>query len=101
MKQVAHGQEPQTWKGEGPLRAASLAFWLHGVVWVWYLGACGATPTWSAREWYPAKAAPSFADAMAELRRVLWRERISSTSGAASLDQETSELIIEVLAMAA
>ncbi|MGH9071676.1 MAG: IS701 family transposase [Acidimicrobiales bacterium] len=101
VKQVAHGQEPQTWKGEGPFRAASLSFWLHGAVWVWYLGACGAAQTWPVRAWYPTKRAPSFADAMAELRRVLWRERISGTSGAGSLDRETSDLIIEALAMAA
>jgi hypothetical protein len=36
LKQLAHGQEPRTWKGKGPERAANLAFWLHGAVWLYY-----------------------------------------------------------------
>lgn len=39
VEQLAHGQEPQTWKGKGPERAANLAFWLHGAAWLWYLAA--------------------------------------------------------------
>lgn len=101
VKQTVGGQQPQTWKGEGPLRAASLAFWLAGTIWLSYLAGWDGTQTWPQREWYSAKAVPSFADAMAELRRHLWRERISAASRAGTLDQETTDLLVETLAMAA
>ncbi len=101
VKQTIGGQQPQTWKGEGPIRAASLAFWLHGTIWLSYLNRWDGTPTWPARDWYTAKAVPSFADAMAELRRSLWTERISEASPAGTLDQETTDLLVETLAMAA
>ena len=101
VKQTVGGQQPQTWKGEGPIRAASLAFWLHGTIWLSYLACWDGTPTWPDRDWYTAKAVPSFADAMAELRRHLWRERISVASHAGTLNQETTDLLVETLAMAA
>jgi hypothetical protein len=44
---------------------------------------------------------PSFADAMAELRRTLWRERISSTSGVPALDEETVDVLVEALVVTA
>lgn len=101
VKQTVGGQQPQTWKGEGPIRAASLAFWLHGSIWLSYLNGWNGKPTWPDRDWYTTKAVPSFADAMAELRRSLWRERISEASRAGTLDQETTDLLVETLAMAA
>ena len=36
-KQLLGGQQPQTWKSQGPERAAALSFWLYSVVWLWYL----------------------------------------------------------------
>ena len=101
VKQTVGGQQPQTWKGQGPIRAASLAFWLHGTIWLSYLNGWDGKPTWPHRDWYTAKVVPNFADAMAELRRSLWRERISAASRAGTLDQETTDLIVETLAMAA
>ncbi|MDQ6614723.1 MAG: hypothetical protein M3083_08255 [Actinomycetota bacterium] len=71
VKQLAHGQEPQTWKGEGPERAANLAFWLHSAVWLSYLDTNGTAPTFTTQPWYTTKRAPSFADAIAELRKTL------------------------------
>jgi hypothetical protein len=32
-KQSLGGEEPQSWKGKGPERAASLSFWLHSLAW--------------------------------------------------------------------
>ena len=77
VKQLVGGEQPQTWKGEGPERAAHLSFWLHGAVWLWYLAHSGTTPAINPQPWYPTKRTPSFADAIAELRRTLWHERIS------------------------
>ncbi|OQY03015.1 MAG: hypothetical protein B6I25_08605 [Planctomycetales bacterium 4572_13] len=36
-KQLLGGQQPQTFKGKGPERAAGLSLWLYSVVWLWYL----------------------------------------------------------------
>ena len=77
VKQLVGGEQIQSWKGEGPERGAHLSFWLHGTVWLWYLANAGATPPINSQPWYATKRVPSFADAMAELRRVLWHERIS------------------------
>ena len=101
VKQLAHGQEPQSWKGRGPERAANLAFWLHGAVWLWYVTVSGAAPVFTAQPWYTTKRLPSFADALAQLRRVLWRERISATSQSGEHRREITTLLVDVLSMAA
>jgi hypothetical protein len=101
VKQVGHGQEPQTWKGEGPERAANLAFWLHGAVWLCYLNTSGPAPTFTTQPWYTAKRTPTFADALAELRRALWRDRITPTSIDQQLSTEMTTVLVEALAMAA
>jgi len=101
VKQFAHAEDPQTWKGEGPERAANLGFWLHAATWLWYLDVSGTTPTFAIQPWYTAKRLPSFADALAELRRVLWRDRISAASQPSHLQPEITTVLIEALAMAA
>lgn len=101
VKQLAHGQEPETWKGKGPERAANLAFWLHGATWLWYLDVSGTTPTFTTQPWYSTKRLPSFADALAQLRRVLWRQRISPASECGQLSPEMTTVLVEALAMAA
>ncbi len=101
VKQGVGGQEPQSWKHQGPERAAALSFWLYGAIWAWYLGVSGERPRFAIQPWYPAKATPSFADALAELRRTLWRERISPASGAPALTPETVEVLVQALAVAA
>jgi hypothetical protein len=101
VKQIVGGEQLQTWKGEGPERAAHLSFFMHGTIWLWYLTASGTDPRFTSQPWYTAKRIPSFADAMAELRRVLWRERISSDSGTRPLSPEMTTVLIDALAMAA
>jgi len=51
--------------------------------------------------WYPGKEAPSFADALAVLRRTLWAERISLTFKRASDVPKILEDLVEVCATAA
>ena len=77
-KQLVGGEQPQTWKAQGPERAAALSFWTYSAIWLWYLACHGDRPTWRMRPWYPAKRTPSFADALAALRRALWARRIST-----------------------
>lgn len=101
VKQGAGGQEPQSWKHHGPERAAGLSFWLYGAIWAWYIEISGKRPSYTIQPWYPAKATPSFADALAELRRTLWRERISPVSGVPTLDEQTVDVLVEALAVAA
>ena len=75
-KQLLGGQEPQLWKRLGPERAAAFSLWLYSMIWLHYIKTRGAKPTWIRVPWYPKKKTPSFADALASLRRDLWRERI-------------------------
>ena len=46
VKQIAHGEDPQSWKYKGPERAASLSYWLHAATWCWYITTYGASKTW-------------------------------------------------------
>jgi hypothetical protein len=101
VKQIIGGQEPQSWKGDGPERAAGLSFWLYSMVWIWYLGVCGKRPRFTVTPWFASKSTPSFADALAELRRTLWHERISPVSSGAPLSAQTVKLLVDTLARAA
>lgn len=101
VKQIIGGQQPQTWKGEGPERAAHLSFWLHGAVWLSYIADNCAAPALNHQPWYPTKRTPSFADAIAELRRALWRERISAGPAPGALSPEMATVLVEALATAA
>ncbi len=63
VKQHLGGEDPQSWKRNGPERAACLSLWLHAMTWCWYL-----------------ETHPSFLDALAALRRVLWAQRRTTMS---------------------
>lgn len=100
-KQALGGEDPQTWKDEGPERAAALSFWIYAAVWLWYLTVYGTKPSWPTVPWYPQKCTPSFADALAALRRILWRQRISANSSLEPLSPKITDGLIEILARAA
>jgi hypothetical protein len=101
VKQIVRGHQPQSWKDQGPERAAGLSFWLYSAVWVWYLEVCGKRPRFAVTPWFTKKSTPSFADALAELRRTLWHERISPASDGAPLNAQTVKILVEALAVAA
>jgi hypothetical protein len=84
-KQFLGGQEPQTWKRQGPERAAGLSLWLYSVVWQWYLRQKADKRYFIVRPWNPLKCTPSFADVIACLRRELWRERIKCMFGVSAV----------------
>lgn len=100
-KQLLGGQEPQTWKGAGPERAAALSLWLYSMVWLWYLQQKSDQRTFIVWPWYPKKTTPSFADALSGLRRVLWRERIKSMFGKRLVHDKNYEFLIDALASVA
>lgn len=101
VKQLLGGQNPQTWVGRGPERAASLSFWLYSAIWECYLTSYRGKPSWIPLPWYTSKKTPSFADALAALRRALWTRRISVASAGRSLPPKSTRELIEALAMAA
>ena len=100
-KQFIGGQEPQTWKGKGPERAAALSLWLYSAIWLWYLGQKSKRRYFFVQPWYSGKSAPSFADALSCLRRVLWRDRIKFMFGKKVVHNKNFEFLIEALAAAA
>lgn len=101
VKQHLGAEDPQCWKGPGPARAAAFSFWIYSAVWLWYLQTQGTRRSWIPLPWYPKKSTPSFADALAVLRRVLWRQRIFVNSENASLPYKMVATLINVLSMAA
>jgi hypothetical protein len=100
-KQLLGGQQPQTFKGKGPERAAGLSLWLYSVVWLWYLNQKSAHRYFIVQPWYEQKATPSFADAVACLRRTLWRERIKYMFGNSAVHDKKFQFLLEALAPAA
>ena len=100
-KQYLGAQEPQTWKGPGPERAAMLGFWLYSLVWLWFLLQKKNNRKLPKIPWYPHKPYPSFQDALACLRRVLWKERIKVLFGETSVHDKVFEFLLEALASAA
>ena len=100
-KQLLGGQQPQTFKGKGPERAASLSLWLYSVVWLWYLRQKSRVRSFWVQPWYRHKAAPSFLDALCCLRRELWTERIKYMFGKSAVHDKKFAFLLEALAPAA
>lgn len=101
VKQILRGEDPQTWKGQGPERAAALSLWLYSMIWLWYISQYGSKPHWRASPWYRAKQHPSFADAVAALRNVLWREMIFRGCNHRPLPDKMINTLLDTLAHAA
>lgn len=100
-KQFLRGEDPQCWKRKGPERAAGLSLWIYSAVWLWYVTTQGTKTSWPRLPWYRSKRTPSFLDALATLRQVLWRERIFATSTSGSLSPKITDALVETLARAA
>ena len=101
VKQDLGGQNPQSWKRKGPGRAAALSLWLHATIWCWYLTTHPTGRTWTPRPWYRTKSTPSFLDALAALRRVLWSQRITTMSRSGPEEPKITEALLDTLAYAA
>ncbi len=101
VKQHLGGQDPQSWKRNGPERAACLSLWLHAMTWCWYLDTHPTGHTWIPRPWYQHKTTPSFLDALAALRRVLWTQRITTMSAPQDENNKITDVLLDTLAYAA
>lgn len=100
-KQFLGAEDPQCWSGDGPERAAALSFWIYAAVWLCYITTHGSEITWPQHPWYTDKSTPSFPDALAALRRSLWRSRIFSTSQNKHVIAKIIATFIDALARAA
>jgi hypothetical protein len=100
-KQFLGGQEPQTYKEQGPERAAALSLCLYSMVLLWYLKQKSKTRYFFVQPWYRAKTTPSFADALCCLRRELWTDRIKYMFGDSAVHDKKFEFLLEALASAA
>lgn len=100
-KQILGGQEPQTYKGPGPERAAMLSLWLGSLVWLWFLQQPCQAHKVTGPAWYPRKTRPSFQDAWAALRRHLWSQRIKSMFGPSPGHTQNLAVLINALSRAA
>jgi len=60
----------------------------------------GDRKSWTTTPWHPGKTSPSFVDALAALRTVLWTERISPTHPAQALTADIRDQLVAVLARA-
>ncbi len=100
-KQLLGSQQPQTFKGQGPERAAALGLWLYSMVWLWYLRQQSNQRCFIVPPWNPLKTTPSFADVLSCLRRELWCERIKSMFGNSAVHDEKYQFLLEALAPAA
>ena len=100
-KQLLGGQQPQTFKRQGPERAAGLSLWLYSMVWLWYLMQKADKRYFIVQPWNPLKATPSFADAISSLRRELWSERIKCMFGISTVHDKKYQFLLEALAAAA
>jgi hypothetical protein len=101
VKQSLGGEDPQSWKGTGPERAAHLSLWLYSAIWMWHITTNGCLRTWTVRPWYRHKSTPSFLDALAALRRTLWAERITPLSFSGRDTTKIIDGMLDVLATAA
>ena len=95
------GEEPQTWKGVGPERAAAFSLWLYSMVWTWYLLYVDHAKPLETRPWYVQKTRPSFLDALATLRQALWHQRIFAKFEKRLVPAKIVRLLIGFLAKAA
>jgi hypothetical protein len=100
-KQVVGGQEPQTYKGPGPERAAMLSLWLGSLAWLWFLQQPRPAHKVTGPAWYPGKTRPSFQDAWAALRRHLWSQRIKTMFGPLPGHTQNLAVLIDALSRAA
>jgi len=100
-KQIVRGEEPQTYKGQGPERAVMFSLWLGAVVWLWFLQQPAPVHKVTGPAWYPGKTRPSFQDAWAALRRHLWRQRIKTMFGQSPGHTQNLAVLIDALSRAA
>ena len=99
-KQFLGIEQPQSWKGPGPENVAAMGYAIYSLVWTWFI-ANGDKTRFPNRPWYETKARPSFPDALAGIRRLIWGYRIGQSVPQNAQLLDFTELAMECLARAA
>ena len=101
VKQYLGAEQPQSWKDIAPERAGAFSYLVYGAVWLVRIEREGENTAAIQREWYGEKDCVSFLDALADVRRQLWGERIIATSSSRSDLTIIQELLVNALVWAA
>lgn len=101
IKQFLGAEDPQCWKGDGPEKAATIAFFLYGLIWLWYLRHGHAEYQAPEREWYDHKQATSFWDALATIRLHIWRNQLNDAQPQEHEVSNIHDIILQAAAWAA
>jgi hypothetical protein len=101
VKQCLGAEQPQSWRDIAPERAGAFAYVIYGAVWLARLERENEKTAAIKREWYTEKNCVSFLDALADVRKQLWSERIIAMSSSRSNITIIQELLVNALAWAA
>lgn len=94
-------EEPQGWTRQAVRRTAPLAMLLYRLIVVWFKQEGHRFYEPLHRPWYVGKHAPSFADMLATLRVTSAQEQIIRIPDHAHAKQETLEILLQTLKLAA
>ena len=98
---TVHKKTGRKMDGAAWCRAAAFAYFLYGVIWLWYIRHGHACTPLATTPWHPLKTTPSFLDARAALRQALWHKRFFQTMACKAQMKKPSTLVIRALASAA
>jgi hypothetical protein len=101
VKQYLGAEQPQSWKDIAPERAGAFSYLVYGAVWLARGEREGERNAVIQREWYGEKDCVFFLDALADVRKELWREKITALSSSRSDITIIQELLVNALAWAA
>jgi len=91
VKQDLGGENPRSWKRQGPKRAACLLLWLHATTWCWYLAEHPAATPGSPDPGTPAKEPQASSTPLPRYAATLWSQRITTISTDASTGHEKDQ----------
>jgi hypothetical protein len=101
VKQYLGAEQPQSWKDMAPERAGAFSYLVYGTVWLVRIEREGEKTAAIQREWYGEKDCVSFLDALADVRKQLWNERIIAMSSSRADLTIIQKLLVNALAWAA
>jgi hypothetical protein len=101
VKQYLGAEQPQSWKNIAPERVGAFSYMVYGAVWLARIEREGKKNAAIQREWYREKKCVSFLDALADVRKELWRETINAMSSSSSNLTIIQKLLVNALAWAA
>ena len=97
VKQYLGAEQPQSWKDVAPERAGAFSYLVYGMVWLARIDREGKDTAAIQRKWYTEKDCVFFLDALADVRRELWRERIIAMSSSRNDHTIIQELLVNTL----